>query len=157
VINPSFVMGPSLGENTDSGSLSFMNDILKGKYFSGAPHLVIGFVDVRDVADAHIKALENESAIGRFIISEQTLDLFSFTRIIKKLYGNKFRLPLMKTPKLMLYPVGWIFGLTIKYISRNVGYPLVLNASKSKEILEMKYLPLEKTVKDMVDQMKGLA
>ncbi len=49
--------------------------------------------------------------------------------------------------------LGWMFGLKAKFIKRNVGYPLKLNANKSKQVLGLKYIPLEQTVRDMVNQM----
>ena len=130
VINPSFVMGPSLNKLSNSESLQFMKDMLKGKYFIGAPDLMFGFVDVRDVAKAHILALEKEEVKGRYILAERTLSAYDFSKMIKEKFGNKYKLPMMKSPKFILYLVGWMFGLSNKYISRNVGYAIKLNALK---------------------------
>ncbi len=154
VINPSFVMGPSLTKTSNSESLNFMKEMLSGKYFWGAPNLMFGFVDVRDVAKAHILALENDLAEGRHILAERTVSVYQFSKIIKKIYGNKYKLPLMQTPKFILYLVGWMFKLTPKFIRRNVGYNISLNASKSKEKLGLTYTPLEKTIKDMIKQIE---
>jgi len=154
VINPSFVLGPSLTSSSNSESLNFMKDILTGKYYLGAPDLMFGFVDVRDVAKAHILALENEQAEGRHILAERTENVYRFTQLIKKQYGNKFKLPLMQSPKFIMYFVGWMFGLKNKFIKRNVGYDIRLNTSKSKEKLGLAYTPLEKTINDMVTQMQ---
>ena len=154
VINPSFVMGPSLTKTSDSESLNFMKEMLSGKYYMGAPNLMLGYVDVRDVAKAHLLALESENAEGRYILAERTIGVFDLSRLIKNIYGNKFKLPLMKSPKFILYLVGWMYGLTTKFISRNVGYDIVLNASKSKEQLGLTYIPLEKTIEDMVEGMQ---
>lgn len=156
VINPAFVMGPPLTTNTNSESIQFMKDILRGKFITGAPYLEIAFVDVRDAARAHILALEKEDAKGRYIIAERVIDFMSFTQLIKSLYPGKYPLPLMKTPKFMLYLVGWAFGLTTKYISRNVGYRFKINNSKSKEDLKLVYSPFEATIKDMIEAMKKL-
>ncbi len=41
-----------------------------------------------------------------------------------------------------------------KFISRNVGYDIKLNATKSIEDLGLTYIPLEKTIEDMVTQMQ---
>jgi hypothetical protein len=60
----------------------------------------------------------------------------------------------MQSPKLMLYLVGWMFGLKNKVIRRNVGYDIRLNASKSKEKLGLIYTKLENTIEDMVSQME---
>jgi nucleoside-diphosphate-sugar epimerase len=154
VINPSFVMGPSLSKTSNSESLNFMKEMLSGKYYLGAPNLMFGFVDVRDVAKAHLLALEYESAEGRHILAERTVSVYGFSRLIKNIYGNKYKLPLMQSPKLMLYLVGWMFGLKNKVIRRNVGYDIRLNASKSKEKLGLIYTKLENTIEDMVSQME---
>lgn len=156
VMNPAFVMGPPLTANTNSESIQFMKDMLGGKFFTGAPYLEFGFVDVRDVARAHILALENEAAEGRHILAERVLDFMSFAQTIKTMYPGKYRLPLMKTPKFMLYLVGWAFGLTPKFISRNIGFQIKLNNSKSKKELGLDYSPFETTIKDMIERMKEL-
>jgi nucleoside-diphosphate-sugar epimerase len=153
VINPSFIMGPSLTKDSNSESLHFMKEMIGGKYYLGAPDVMFGFVDVRDVAKAHILALET-NASGRHILAERTESVYNFSQIMKKIFGNKYKLPLMKSPKFMLYLVGWAFGLTNGFIKRNVGYPIKLNASKSREVLGLQYTPLETTIKDMVAQME---
>ncbi len=154
VVNPSFVLGPSLTNSSNSESLNFMKEMLTGKYYMGAPNLMFGYVDVRDVAKAHILALENSNAEGRHILAERTESVYGFSRLIKAIYGNKYKLPLMRSPKFMLYLVGWMFNLKNKFISRNVGYDIKLNNTKSKEILGLTYTPLEKTIEDMITQMQ---
>ncbi|MCU4176919.1 NAD-dependent epimerase/dehydratase family protein [Carboxylicivirga sp. N1Y90] len=153
VINPSFVMGPSLSETSNSESLSFMKDILSGKFAMGAPDIMFGFVDVRDVATAHLLALENEKAEGRHLLAESTINVLEYIDLIRKNYEGKFKLPTSHSPKIILYALGWLFGLKFNFIKRNVGYTLKLNASKSKEELGLSYTPLETTVVDMVEQM----
>jgi nucleoside-diphosphate-sugar epimerase len=154
VINPSFIMGPSLTKDSNSESLHFMKEMIGGKYYMGAPDVMFGFVDVRDVATAHLLALET-NANGRHILAERTESVFNFSKIIKKVFGNKYKLPLMVSPKFMLYLVGWAFGLKNGFIKRNVGYPIKLNATKSRELLGLKYTPIETTIKDMVTQMES--
>jgi len=153
VINPSFVMGPSLSTLSNSESLNFMKDILSGKYAMGAPAIMFGFVDVRDVAKAHILALENEKSQGRHLLAECTIDVLEYAQLIEKAFPKKFKLPRKHAAKFLLLMVGWMFKLSSQFIKRNVGYPLRLNASKSREALGLNYIPLEQTVKDMVTQM----
>jgi len=154
VINPSFVMGPSLTNTSNSESLKYMKELLTGKYYMGAPDLMLGYVDVRDVAKAHVSALEKETAEGRHILAERTIGMYNFSRLIKEIYGKKYKLPLMQSPKFMMYLVGWIFGLKNKFISRNVGHDLKLNSTKSQNELGLSYTPLTQTIKDMVSQMQ---
>ena len=154
VINPSFVMGPSLTQNSNSESLSFMNDMISGKFRMGVPHLEFSFVDVRDVAKAHVLALENENTEGRHILAVQTLGVLQVAQLIKNKFGNKYKLPTMQIPKFVLYLIGWMFGLNAKFINRNVGYSVNLNTSKSRNQLGLKYTKLAKTLEDMVLQME---
>ncbi len=153
VINPSFVMGPSLSHNSDSESLNFMRDMLKGKFGMGAPDLVFGFVDVRDVAKAHLLALENDDAEGRHLLAERTCNVLEYAKLIELAFPGKYKLPKSHSAKFLLYLMGWMFGLNARFIKRNVGYPLKLNSEKSRNVLGLEYIPLEDTVKDMVDQM----
>jgi len=156
VVNPSFIMGPPLSASSNSESIQFMKDLLSGKMLMGAPALEFGFVDVRDVADAHILAFENNDSEGRHILAERVMNVMELSSIIKKLYPGKYLLPKMQSPKFMLYLIGWAFGLSGKFISRNVGHHIKLNNSKSKRALGVSYTPMESTIKDMVEKMKDL-
>jgi nucleoside-diphosphate-sugar epimerase len=156
VMNPAFVMGPMLSADSDSESIQFMKDMLGGKYRTGGADLYFGFVDVRDVARAHRLALENDHAEGRYILCSCTMGFMDVAAIIRNRYGKKFKLPLMKTPAFMLYGVGWIFGLTYKFITRNIGHPIQISNRKSIENLGMTYIPFNKTIEDMVEQMLAM-
>lgn len=63
VINPTLVNGPMLQPslNTSSGALL---DFYKGAH-EVVPSGFMSWVDVRDIAKAHVKAMEDESANGR--------------------------------------------------------------------------------------------
>ena len=150
VINPSFVVGPPMNKDVDSYSMTMVNDVLSGKFRTGVPKLYFGFVDVRDVARAHIFAVENK-AEGRHILVERVMDILSFANIFRDYYGKKYKLPRSYNPKWLVSLMGVFFGITRKYVKRNVGYPIDFDASKSREKLDLKYTALEKSVKDMVD------
>jgi len=154
VLNPSFVMGPALAKMDDSQSVNFMADILKGTFRFGTPDLMFGFVDVRDVADAHILALESDDAHGRYLLAEQATGVFEICQMIKARFGSKYKLPTSKSPKFMLYLIGWMFGLSFSYVRQNIGHHINLDASKSKQQLGITYTPLAKTIEDMVLNME---
>lgn len=152
-VNPSFVVGPSLSPATDSESLNFMKNILSGKFKMGAPDLWFGFVDVRDVAQAHILALEDPKAGGRHILAERTMNMLELAGILRDLFGDKYKLPNKLSPKFLMYLVGPMFGVNAKFVRRNVGYPIKLNTDKSRERLGLKYTHIERSIEDMVKQM----
>ncbi|KAL0703695.1 hypothetical protein Bca4012_070120 [Brassica carinata] len=69
VINPGYIIGPLLLPTLNL-SVEIIVDMVKGKNPLNCRYY--RFVDVRDVALAHVKALESPSANGRYIISGQT-------------------------------------------------------------------------------------
>jgi len=50
-----------------------------------------------------------------------------------------------------MYIVAPFFGLTYKYISRNIGYFIDFDNSKSKKILGLEYTNFEQTIFDMLE------
>ena len=140
VINPAFVLGPTLTKSSASESLTVMGDMLKGKFRTGVAELYFGFVDVRDVAKAHVLALETDAAKGRHIISERVMNLLDMGNIIGGAFPGKYKLPKRLAPKYIMYLFGWAFGVTTNFVKLNVGYPIKLNSSKGREELGLQYL-----------------
>lgn len=153
VINPSFVMGPSLSANSNSESLQFMKDFISGKFLMGAPDLFFGFVDVRDVAMAHIMAAENNEFKGRCILVAEHLNMVQLSAKLKPFVDAAWKLPKAKAPKFLLKLLAPLFGITAKFVEQNIGHPIQLNNRKSKEMLNINYRDLNDTLKEMLDQM----
>lgn len=66
VVNPVGIFGPLLGPDL-SASILLIRSMLEGK-LPALPRLMFGVVDVRDVADLHLKAMTDPAAAGeRFI------------------------------------------------------------------------------------------
>lgn len=156
VVNPAFVMGPPLNSRSNSESLTLMKDLLGGKYKTGIPDLRFGFVDVRDVAQAHILAMENDQAEGRHILSAEVCSLYDVAQQLKNIYGKKYPLPSWKAPKLLISLLAPAFGLSRKFVHRNVGHPLQFNTHKSRTSLQLSYRPFHQTLEDMVARMEQL-
>lgn len=67
-INPVAILGPSLNAHI-SGSFDILKHLLDGS-MKAVPNIALNIVDVRDVADLHIRAMSNPDANGqRFIAS----------------------------------------------------------------------------------------
>lgn len=155
VINPSFVMGPSVSKRLDGTSVEFMRNMLKGIFRTGVPDTKMGFVDVRDVAKAHILAGFNPSAKGRHIVSSKVLPMLGFAKIIKENFGNKYSVPTGTLPKALVYIIGPFFGLSWGYTKNNIGQPLNLSNEYSKKDLGLTYRSLKETIIDHVNQMES--
>ncbi len=154
VINPGFVMGPSLSKRKDSTSIHFMLTLINGQYKTGFPELYFGVVDVRDVAKAHIEAFLKEKASGRHILVNETMNASEIIATIKKHFGNRFEVPQRMLPKWMLYLFGPFQGFSWKYIRTNVDIPFAFDNSWSKKDLGLNYTEISETIRDQVEQLE---
>lgn len=86
VINPSGIFGPALGPDYSS-SLELIARLLRG--MPGCPMLYFAVVDVRDVAELHVRAMTHPGARGeRFIASSGVvLSMLDIARILKSRLG----------------------------------------------------------------------
>lgn len=97
-INPGMVFGPSLGP-TGSESIRLMKDFGNGALLFGAPELVFAIVDVRNVAEAHVKAAFDEKASGRYICVSESLSYMDISKAFVKRFGWKHPFPRLNAPK----------------------------------------------------------
>ena len=61
VINPSFVLGPSLSDDIGGTSTDTIRKFLT-KEIPAVPNIYMNYVDVRDIAKLHVQAITNEKA-----------------------------------------------------------------------------------------------
>lgn len=149
VINPGLILGPSLTEASDSGSLFLMNELMSGYFFYGAPNFSFTFVDVREVATAHIRAAEVESASGRYILARP--EMVSFARmanVIRDRHRARLLVPRHSVPDLAVRVLGPRFGLTQDYIRKHLGIRFAVDNHRSVEELGISYRAVEETVLD---------
>ena len=152
VMNPGFILGPSLTKRKDSTSINFMISMGDGTYKTGVPEGNLTIVDVRDVAGAHIKGAFNKDAKGRHILVAEILTFFDAASVLKKSFSN-YPIPTRKIPKWFFMIIGPMFGLSRKYIKRNIGIPLKFDNSYSIRDLGIEYRPVEQTLTDHFRQL----
>ncbi len=155
-INPAFVLGPGINPNATSESFNFIKDFASGKLASGIPNIGMVFVDVREVAEAHLQAAFRPEASGRYLLSGHNGFIPDLVEILKARFADgKFPFPKRVLPKF----AAWLFGpmidktITRKYVSRNVNHPVKVDASKSIKELGIQYRPLADTMTDMFQQL----
>jgi len=117
------------------------------------PKLRSGIVDVRDVARAHILAAFNSESSGRHITVAEDISFLDWASILRKHFGDKYPFPKRETPKFLIWLIGPLFGLSRKYVSKNVGYKLTYDNSYSKSDLGLTYRPLEQTLTEHFQQL----
>ena len=153
VINPALVIGPSLSNDLGESNKAIQM-VAAGKMPVAVP-LQFGYVDVRDVAAAHILAMQKQASDGeRFALAEK--DMW-YEDVAKVLRENGFD----KAPKLSV-PV-WAakilanfspeLKMALPYIGRvrSVKY-----TSKAKDLLGWNPRPAEESILATANQIKDL-
>jgi nucleoside-diphosphate-sugar epimerase len=103
VVNPVGVFGPVLGPDY-STSILLVQRLMDGA-MPGCPRLWFGLVDVRDVADMHLKCMTDPAAKGeRFLaVAGEFLSIVEIARILKRRMGAAAkRVPTMELPDFMV-------------------------------------------------------
>lgn len=120
-INPGLVLGPSLSPTSESGSLSLLDQLLRGQLFLGVPDMWFAIVDVRDVATAHIRAAEIPDSHGRYILADRTTHSFvEIASILRSITGSS-RIPTHSLPNFMVRISAPLLGLSQKWLRLNLG------------------------------------
>ena len=151
VMNPGFILGPSLTSRKDSTSIDFMISMGNGTYKTGTPEGYIAVVDVRDVAKAHLNGALN-GASGRHILSSEVFTFHDIAQVLGRKFSG-YPLPGRKVPKWLFLLIGPMFGLSRKYIRRNIGIPLRVDNSYSINDLGIQFRPVEETLEDHFRQL----
>src|SRR5499427_4939817 len=86
-VNPAGIFGPILGADFSS-SIELVTRLMKGT--PGCPRLYFGVVDVRDVADLHVRAMADPAANGeRFIaVSGEVMSMLDIAKVLKARLGD---------------------------------------------------------------------
>ena len=157
-INPSAVFGPALNTHVNmSESVSLIKQMGDGTLKSGVPNLGMGFVDVRDVAEAHYQAGFTPSAKGRHITSAHNSTLVDVAKTLRKHYGEEYPVPKKAVPKWLLSFIGPMINKTItrRFVKNNINIPWKADNSKIKKELGIAFRPLETTLVDTFEDLKA--
>ena len=152
-LQPVLVLGPSLTTASASTSLAIMKQFADGTMLAGAPELYFGVVDVRDVAEWHVRAGFTPEAKGRYLITADTLSFPEIGRILRRRFGELYAFPRTKVPKFLYRAIAPALGYTRTFVNRNVGYPLAFDSSRSRTELGLSYRPLDDTIAEHFQQM----
>ncbi|KAK9913035.1 hypothetical protein M0R45_036861 [Rubus argutus] len=131
-INPGWVIGPLL-QPTLNASVEPVLKLINGT--ETFPNTTYRFVDVRDVANAHILAFENPSASGRYCLVGSVKHCSEVVKILRDIS------PALTLPE--------------KCADDKPFTPTYQVSKERAQTLGVKYTPLEVSLKDTVESLKG--
>ncbi|MBA0671384.1 hypothetical protein Goklo_024911 [Gossypium klotzschianum] len=130
-INPAMVIGPLLQPTLNTSAAAILNLIKGAETF---PNATFGWVNVKDVATAHIQAFEIPSASGRYCLVERVVHYSEIVNILHHLY------PSLQLPQ---------------KCAGDKPYVPTYQVSKEKaKSLGIEFIPLDVSLKETVESLK---
>jgi len=151
-VNPSLVLGP-LQSGDFSTSLEAIKKLLEGS-MPGLPNFGFGIVDVRDVADMHVRCLTMPDMAGeRFICSGPFLMMADVAAILREGLGPQGRkVPKRKLPDWLMRVVGR-FDPVVRQVLGELGNVRDTDISHARTKLGWSPRPPEESVLDTARDM----
>jgi nucleoside-diphosphate-sugar epimerase len=138
VVNPVGVFGPVLGPDY-STSILLVQKLLDGA-MPGCPRMQFGIVDVRDVADLHLRAMTDPAAKGeRFLaVAGDFMSMVDIAKVLRERMGAAAkRVPQRQLPNWLVRVVS-LFDPAVKQILPELGKTKNATNAKAKRLLGWK-------------------
>lgn len=135
VVNPVGVFGPVLGPDYAT-SIVIVQRMMAGTV-PGCPRISFGVVDVRDVADLHLRAMSHPAAAGeRFLgVAGESLSILDIAKILKRRMGALAgKVPTRQIPDWVLRLAG-VFDPSIRLAGSELGQAKNATSEKARRVL----------------------
>ena len=150
-INPGLVLGP-LTDDRFGSSVSVVERLLTGRD-PMLPSLGLPVVDVRDVAEMHLQALQRPETSGnRYLASAGTLRLSEMAQLMKEAHPDR-RIATRTAPNLLMRLVA-LWDRDVRAILPSLGFVPQVSASATERDMRIAFTPaadaLLATVEDLL-------
>jgi dihydroflavonol-4-reductase len=154
-INPTAVLGPALGADY-SHSIRMIKNMLDGQ--PGVPKVNSGFVDVRDVADLHVRAMSMATANGeRFLaIAGESLWLADVAKILRARVGPAANKVSTRVVPNWLVRLGARQNPQMKAIAPLLGVNMNATSGKAEKLLGWKPRSAEESIVSTAESLVRL-
>ncbi|NP_001289243.1 CAD protein [Pyrus x bretschneideri] len=130
-INPAMVIGPLLQPTLNTSAAAILNVIKGARTF---PNASFGWINVKDVANAHIQAFERPTASGRYCLVERVAHFSEVVRVLRELY------PTLQLPE--------------KCADDKPFVPTYHVSKEKAKSLGVEFIPLDVSLKETVESLK---
>lgn len=146
-ICPSVVLGP-VWSGDYSASVSVVKMLLNGR-MGACPDIGFGVVDVRDVADLHVRALKAPNMAGeRFIASGRFMKIREVADILRAQLGDQARKVTTRNVPDWLVRVGALFNPLAKAVVGELGSVRNQSPEHARQVLGWTTRPVEQSIVD---------
>ncbi|HTI30502.1 MAG TPA: NAD-dependent epimerase/dehydratase family protein [Sphingomonas sp.] len=151
-VNPALVIGPVMDKDA-SASIEAISKLLDGSV-PGLPRFGWPMVDVRDLADLHIRAMTDPKAAGeRFLGSGPALWMGDVAAILKQRLGARAkRAPTRKLPDFVVRLVG-LFDPAVRSQVFDLGKIRHASSAKAERLLGWTQRPIEDAIVDTAESL----
>jgi len=139
VINPMGIFGPALNADLSSG-FALLKQVMNGS-MKAIPNISLGIVDVRDVADLHLRAMVSAAAKGQryLALAGGTLSLPQIAKLLKRELSGDTKNTSTKVMPDWLVRIAALFNKKAKAIVPLLG--IYRNASNQKAKNQLGWQP----------------
>jgi nucleoside-diphosphate-sugar epimerase len=130
-INPAMVIGPLLQPTLNTSAAAVLS-LIKGA--GSFPNASFGWVNVKDVAEAHVQALEIPSANGRYCMVERVAHYSEVVKLLQDQYPS--------------------FPLPEKCVDEKPYVPTFQVSKEKAKTLGIEFVPLDVSLKETVESLK---
>lgn len=152
VMNPGFVIGPPLGDGFGT-SVKVVERLLEGRD-PMLPRLGFPSVDVRDVAAAHISALDREASAGnRYPLAERFLWFSEMARAVKAA-APASKVATRVAPDILIRAMALI-DPSVRQITASLGRESRVSSEAARSDLGLRFRNAEDAVRDTAAWLHG--
>jgi nucleoside-diphosphate-sugar epimerase len=150
-VNPGAILGPVLSDDR-SFSLEVIERLLRG--MPGVPRIGFSFVDVRDVADLHLRAMTAPEAGGqRFVAALSFLWMSEVAEVLRDRLGPAAaKVPKRAVPDIAVRVIA-IFDPSVRSVTRQLGKKTTLSAKNAEALLGWSPRPIEDTIAECAQSL----
>ncbi len=142
-LNPAFVIGPPHG-----GVRNASNELVRvlvERRVPAVPRLLFPLVDVRDVADAHVRALTVPEAAGeRFLLAAGE---YWYEDLARELRAAGYAVPTRVVPDWIVRTIG-LFHPTVRFGAQGLGWAYRIASDKARARLGWQPRPVRESLLD---------
>jgi dihydroflavonol-4-reductase len=155
-VNPVAVLGPVLGPDF-SASVALIQAMLDGRA-PAAPRIHFALVDVRDVADLHLRVMESPAAKGeRFLaVAGEPMSMVEIGRVLRRHFGPAARrVPRLELPNWMARALALVVP-QLRDVLPMLGHRRRTSAAKARRLLGWNPRPSEEIIMATANSLLAL-